>query len=240
MRKRRSPIWKCSAEEFRRICDECSTMTQVLAHFGLRNAGGNSGTLRERMNVEQVKLGQPRQRQPQKRLPEEQVFTENGSMRRHGVKRRYIEKFGADRCAVCELPALWNGSTLTLILDHINGIYNDNRIENLRLVCPNCNSQLETHCSRNRVRVHPDQWNAKPSIINPTTTTCVDCGGVKDKNEHQRCLKCSGLRQRVIEWPSTSDLLDMVAKYGYSGTGRKLGVSDNAVRKHLERHSGVV
>ena len=38
---------------------------------------------------------------------------------------------------------------MSLILDHINGIHNDNRIENLRIVCPNCNATLDTHAGKN-------------------------------------------------------------------------------------------
>ncbi len=43
----------------------------------------------------------------------------------------------------------WRGSKLSLILDHINGISNDNRLENLRFVCPNCNATLKTYCRGN-------------------------------------------------------------------------------------------
>jgi hypothetical protein len=39
---------------------------------------------------------------------------------------------------------------LSLILDHINGVNNDNRIENIRIVCPNCNATLDTHCGKNK------------------------------------------------------------------------------------------
>lgn len=54
-----------------------------------------------------------------------------------------------DRCAVCGLEPRWNGRPLVLRLDHINGVRTDNRIENLRLVCPNCDSQLPTFAGRN-------------------------------------------------------------------------------------------
>ena len=44
---------------------------------------------------------------------------------------------------------MWHGRWMALILDHINGIANDNRLINLRLVCANCAATLDTHCGRN-------------------------------------------------------------------------------------------
>ena len=57
---------------------------------------------------------------------------------KEGLKERICEKCGQDE--------EWNGNHMSLILDHINGISNDNRLENLRIVCPNCNATLDTHC----------------------------------------------------------------------------------------------
>jgi HNH endonuclease len=53
------------------------------------------------------------------------------------------------RCYVCGLTE-WNGKPITLQLDHINGVNLDHRIENLRLLCPNCHSQTETFAGRNK------------------------------------------------------------------------------------------
>lgn len=53
-------------------------------------------------------------------------------------------------CAICGMPPVWRGCALVLRLDHRNGIRNDHRPGNLRLVCPNCDSQLHTFCGRNR------------------------------------------------------------------------------------------
>lgn len=66
--------------------------------------------------------------------------------------RRFISAEQEGSCALCGLTDTWNGRPLTMVLDHIDGDSSNNRRENLRLVCPNCDSQLETYKSRNRGR----------------------------------------------------------------------------------------
>ena len=57
------------------------------------------------------------------------------------------------KCPICSRGPEWNGKELVLILDHINGDKWDNRLPNLRFVCPNCNSQLPTTGGGNKGRV---------------------------------------------------------------------------------------
>jgi hypothetical protein len=66
-----------------------------------------------------------------------------------------------DICALCHLANKWNGKPINLQIDHINGNAVDNRIENLRILCPNCHSQTDSFGGRNkgkgtakRVRTH--------------------------------------------------------------------------------------
>jgi hypothetical protein len=81
----------------------------------------------------------------------EEVFVKDSSYTRHCLKKRIIDNnFIEYICACCGLGPEWNGKPMTLILDHINGINNDNRLENLRFVCSNCDCQLDTYKSRNR------------------------------------------------------------------------------------------
>lgn len=54
------------------------------------------------------------------------------------------------KCANCGEPNIWNNKELVFILDHIDGDAGNNKRENLRLVCPNCDSQLETYKSKNK------------------------------------------------------------------------------------------
>lgn len=81
--------------------------------------------------------------------PNENVFVSNGTHSTEFVKKRIISCLLKDyKCEVCGIDQ-WNGSKLTLELDHINGINNDHRLENLRFLCPNCHSLTDTWRGRN-------------------------------------------------------------------------------------------
>lgn len=88
-----------------------------------------------------------------KAIPLEEVLTENS---RHNVatRKKKLIKLGLleNKCYECGSPPVWREKRLVLILDHINGDNTDNRIKNIRLLCPNCNSQMPTFCGRNKFR----------------------------------------------------------------------------------------
>jgi hypothetical protein len=84
------------------------------------------------------------------KLTDDEVFVENSTYARHNLKRRIIQNNMIEyRCAICAIGPEWNDKPMPLILDHINGVHNDNRLDNLRFVCSNCDSQLDTYKARN-------------------------------------------------------------------------------------------
>ena len=89
------------------------------------------------------------------------VLTANSSYSRTHLKRRLLkEKMLENKCCICGQLPLWNNKPLTLELDHINGINNDNRIENLRIICGHCHSQLPTTGSRRlKIKVNLNKEN---------------------------------------------------------------------------------
>jgi 5-methylcytosine-specific restriction endonuclease McrA len=83
---------------------------------------------------------------------------------RHWKKRRLLrEGLLAYECAVCGIFE-WCGRQLALQIDHINGIANDWRVENLRMLCPNCHSQTATFAGRNIKRRPQSLQDRGPSV----------------------------------------------------------------------------
>ena len=75
--------------------------------------------------------------------------------------RDYILNSQNGKCSICGIGTKWNGKELHFILDHIDGDASNNNKDNLRLVCPNCDSQLDTYKSRNKhsARTHRKNYN---------------------------------------------------------------------------------
>lgn len=191
-----------------------SSIKEALEFLGLRAAGGNYKAFNlacQRHNLSVPQYDRAAQLAVgRKRTDDNLVFCENSTfVNRTSIKRRLVEDYGWEyRCMAHKCPnpdPFWADKPLTLQLEHINGVFNDNRIENLMLICPNCHSQTSTYAGRSRAKGGP----STPRIRKPRPTK--------------------------IDWPETKKLESMVSAHGYSGTGRILGVSDNAVRKRLRK-----
>lgn len=86
-----------------------------------------------------------------KKIPLDDLLVKgDGKYASSRLRRRLIEEGRLkNKCVECGQGPEWFGEELTIQLDHINGDPTDNRIENLRLLCPNCHSQTKTFCGRN-------------------------------------------------------------------------------------------
>jgi hypothetical protein len=163
--------------------------------------------------------------------PLSEVLIEGSTYSRSNLKPRlYASGLKDRRCEICGQGETWHGRRMSLILDHVNGVSHDNRIENLRIVCPNCAATLDTHCGRNARFDREDR-------------DCLHCGRSFTPKylRHRYCSPACGSRwdrtgivlagARRAERPPIDELLAMIAEEGYEAVGRRFGVSGNAIRK---------
>lgn len=88
-----------------------------------------------------------------RKLPNEEVFVKDSTYPRHRLKERVIkEEILEYKCVSCGNKGVHNNNPLVLQLDHINGVNNDHRLENLRFLCPNCHTQQDTYAAKNIIK----------------------------------------------------------------------------------------
>lgn len=151
-------IYKLSDEQFVELLKKSSTISEVLFKLGYTVKGNSWGYSQVKRRMDDLNLdhsifkGKSAVIKTTKlnNVRKEDILKENCKHQRT-VLRRYVIKNNLIpyKCAICGCTE-WQGKTLSLELDHINGINNDNRLENLRFLCPNCHSQTSTYGSRNQ------------------------------------------------------------------------------------------
>ncbi len=77
-------------------------------------------------------------------------YKNNTMIKVRSIYRQYIEEQQDHCCAICNIPDNWNNKPLVFVLDHIDGDSSNHSRENLRLICPNCDSQLDTYKFKNK------------------------------------------------------------------------------------------
>jgi Zn finger protein HypA/HybF involved in hydrogenase expression len=144
-------------DEFIEAVKTSTSIRQVLSKIGLKEAGGNYKVAQEKikkLNLDTSHftgkgwLKGKTHRHTTK--PIEYYLTENSYHQSYKLKNRLIKDgIKEHKCEECGIIK-WRGKLTPIELDHINGNPRDNRLENLRILCPNCHAQTETYRGKNK------------------------------------------------------------------------------------------
>ena len=211
----KSRVATCSDEEFAKTIAESYTYKEALSKLGYHHSGGAYITLRKRIK----RLGLSTEHMTPKtryghgteHIPDDKIFTKDSIggcvVRRRVLKRNLIPY----KCAICGQEPEWNGEPLTLTLDHINGDHFDNRVENLRFVCPNCDTQQDTYGAKNKRKYGK-------------------VGEEKAKKVHTE--------KEYVPKISKEELLEALITFkSFKELGKRFNMSDNGIRKWCKKYN---
>lgn len=217
---------KYSDAEFKEIVLRSSSYKECLFNLGYHsNSGDSTNRLKQKIQQLEIDISHFTSKAPMTRS-EENIFVKNSTASQKTLRKWYKKgEYTPYICDICGQEPMWQGKELTLILDHKNGVNNDDRLENLHWVCPNCNAQLDTTNGKNIKRQEY------------TINNCIDCGKMIGKKSI-RCVECEK-KHRVstqVKGITREELKNLIRTVPFTEIGKKYGVTDNAIRKWCDKY----
>lgn len=226
-------IYELTDEQFISLVRGSTNISEILFKLGYSVNGNSWGFSQVRRRMESLRLESSDFKgktslsdyQREHKISSEELFKEKGKHNRHIVRKRIIkDKLIPYRCSLCGITT-WNGKTLSLELDHINGINNDNRLENLRFLCPNCHSQTTTYGSRN------SQLNESRYEISEELRKLVE-KTYKDVKNIQRVSSILNIRRKVV--------LQIVNESGQKHSNQRYVIRYDENHKEIKRYGSLI
>jgi hypothetical protein len=199
-------------EQLAKAVADSKSIAGVLRALGLKVGGGAYVVIQERIEVLGLDRShftgqawlQGRSNPHTTKRPLAEILVKNSDYTSTGHLKKRLLKEGL-KSLVCEVCGLteWRGEPIPLQLDHINGDRTDHRIENLRLVCPNCHAQTDTYCGRNIGRA--------ASSVPGTMAERSPGGGIGETRAPQKGVpkRCEGSNPspgtQLAIWPESGD-----------------------------------
>lgn len=139
----------------REVVRESSSISEVVRRLGISPVGGNQAHIGRRiatLGIDTSHFSPVSPRRPKGSLGNRLVLGSPSDGRVPGERlRKALLRSGVpEECDMCGTGPVWNGEPLRLEIDHLNGDWWDNRLENLRLLCPNCHAVTDTFRGRKR------------------------------------------------------------------------------------------
>lgn len=228
-----------SKDELEHIVETSNSMREVIEKLGYKTKNGsNAKTVKNKLDFYNISYNKFTFNKGIKREYKD-VFCANSTVTQTVLRRWYKKEYGdPSHCDICSQPILWNEKPLTMILDHIDGDNHNNQINNLRWICPNCNSQLDTFTGRNTKSRYMKDGKIQYISVNDRKKNmkiCPVCNINEISIKSKMCIDC--YHKKISEHiPSKEDLEKLIYNTPFTKIGEMYDVSDNTVRKWCKKY----
>lgn len=197
-------------EKLKQYSTECRNMYDLCCKLGITKIGGN--TYRElediaKENGIELIFEKKLKKGEWKQYSLDEILVKNSSYKSmSSLKKRLINEGKKERkCERCGLTE-WMGEPIVLQLHHINGVHNDNRLENLQFLCPNCHCMTENFAGKNTNR------------------------------EEYKVKRIPKKRERSEIPVSKEELKTLTQEFSFRHVAKMFNVSDNTIRNWCKRY----
>lgn len=207
LRTQRSHRHRYTDEEARQAIANSYSWSEALRKLGYCHTGANPRTLKKRAREWGISTEHfdryARLRDAARRLspPLEEILVRGSTYSQAALKRRLYEAgLKRPQCELCGQDENWRGRRMSMILDHVNGVRDDNRLENLRIVCPT---------ARRRSIRTADARTGTPEALGPAS----------DAGDHSSPTRAASAIARALAALATRDAAEVV-RAGSTGSVR--------------------
>lgn len=207
--------------------DKCVNMLDLCHRMGIENVGGEDykeiRQLAEELGIE-LKFSYKRNTMCSyhHRIETKDILVKDSTYKdATKLKKRLIEEGLKEYiCEGCKRTE-WEGVPIPLQIHHVNGVHNDNRLENIQLLCPNCHSLTDTYAGKNANRESNTKYNK--SLVKKTINK-------------EKWLEIQE-RIWINNHPSKDTLCNVFKEVGsFRGVGKLYNVSDKAITKWFKHY----
>lgn len=240
--RRTNAIWFMTKDQIEDLIKNSRCMKEVVRNAGIKPYTRNVEIMRLRISEygidisdlekrgKELRLEISRKSSSKLKIPLSDILIEKSTYSSSQLKDRlFREGLLKNKCSECGLENEWNGKTIYLHMDHVNGHSDDNRIDNLRILCPNCHSQTETYCKRNFAkRTYTKTYIPCPLCGKRMLKYSKACSACKFKIKENRMSI-----RRHLNRPTLEAMRKASETLGYRGAGRMYGVSAPTIKKWM-------
>ena len=217
-------------ELLEQLVAESNSYAEILRKLGKSNSGAATRLLKQKLDDYEIvhHFIQEKEHKPGEQIPLEEILVENRPYSSDRLKNRLIaEGLKENKCENPECGITnWHGHELKFHLHHINGNHNDNRLENLILLCPNCHSLTENYSGK-KLKSEQKYCLDCHRPIGKNSTYCKHCSPKYHNNSNAKVTKENR--------PNKEELLELIKTKSFCEIGRIYEVSDNTIRKWCKK-----